>query len=903
MHIAASSTRTLDSVQLARVDELLDELLDLPGTARAATLARKRDEDPAVLREVESLLLATDASHAFLSQPALPAQIDSTADPAVGRRIGAWRVTRLIGRGGMGEVYAAARADGSFDQTVAIKLLQQDAVAQLELFKAERQILARLEHRGIARLYDGGVSEDGRPYMVMEYVEGRSITDYCTLKRCSLTERLGLFVQVCDAVAYAHRNLVVHRDLKASNILVAADGSVKLLDFGIAKLMNDELTRVTQAAAPMSLLCAAPEQLTGGVITTTTDVYALGLLLFELLTGTHPFKNFDTPVAQALRAVLQRPAPPASRAAQQKGPLAPVPPRVLRGDLDAIIARALRLEPAYRYATVEGMRLDVLRHLRGDPVAAREGARMYVIGRTLLRYRWVAAGVTAVVVSLAAGLGVAAWQANRAALERDAARRDAAREEAVRYSLTSLFRSAIGERGSEPATAKGMIDASAHRVIEQYRDRPQLLGPLVLTLADLYASLEDVNGASALLEDFIAAAHDKTDAATLADASSKLANLELLRGHNDQAWALLQKSDELWAKLPPSDHLEERLQGLLVRARLQRTRGDLDGSIQSLRAGIVERTALSGHDHRETAVLYSSLAIALGVANRFAEALEANREASAIYRNIKMGDSIDAQIVAANTGNVELRLGHLHEAEVLLQTAVERERAVAGDSAAVAAAMSYYGRVLVITNRIAPALSVLRDAVTMGARYAGPDSPVVVQAQLFLGDAMLAGGDPKGAAKVLNTTHDAVLKHLGPANLLTLRCEVSLAQVAVANADYARAELMLTEAAAGLRKLGSMSEPHLALSLETLGEVELAQNRIPQAINALREAVALREHNPEDLWEIALARERLGEAMQHSSNGSGLPLLKRAALDLETQLGATHPQTLRAREAMARKAP
>ena len=902
MHIGASATRSLTDAQLARIDALLDELLDLPDGERAAALARKRGEDLVVLREVQSLLEATDASQAFLSQPAVPAHTDAAPDPAVGRRMGAWRIKHLIGRGGMGEVYAAARADGSFDQKVAIKLLQQDAVAQLERFQTERQILARLEHPGIARLYDGGISEDGRPYMVMEFVEGQSIIDYCMLKRCSLSERLGLFVQVCEAVAYAHRNLVVHRDLKAGNILVAASGAVKLLDFGIAKLMDEELARVTQAAAPMSLLCAAPEQLTGAPITTTTDVYALGLLLFELLTGTHSFKNLETPVAQALRAVLQRPAPPASKTAAQQGAGAPLPPRALRGDLDAIIARALRTEPAHRYATVEGMRLDILRHLCGDPVAAREGARLYVIGRTLQRYRWAAAAVAVVVLSLATGLGVAAWQAKRAALERDAARRDAAREEAVRYSLTSLFRNAISERGSEPATAKGMIDASAHRVLEEYRDKPQLVGPLVLTLADLYASLEDVNGAGALLEGFIAAADEKTDTAMLADACNKLANIEVLRGHTEEAWQLLQKSDALWAKLPPSDHLEERLEGLNARARVQRARGDLDGSIQSMRAAIAQRLALSGHDHRETAVLYASLAIALTVANRFDAALQANREAMDIYRAINMGDTIDAQIVAANTGTVAMRLGHLREAEVLLKTAVERERAVAGDSAAVAAAMSYYGRVLAVTNRVAPALRVLKDAAAMGERYAGAESPVAVQAELFLGDAMLTGGDLKGATDILQKTRDVALAHFGAANPLTLRSEVSLAGVVAAKEDYARAELMLTEAAAGLRKLGAQSEPTLALALESLGDLEMAQNRIPQATSALREAVSIRERNPEDVWEIALTRERLGEALQRGGSAAALPLLRKAAVDLETQLGATHPQTQRARTALAREA-
>ncbi len=420
-------TAPLSPAQKARVDALLDDMFDLPEEERIANLRARRIEDSAVLAEVESLLRSASASGGFLSDPPKPAAEELIPDGTLGLRLGAWRIARLLGRGGMGEVYEATRADGNFEQRVAIKLLQRDAAGQMERFQAERQILARLEHPGIARLYDGGVTEDGRPFMAMEYVEGRPITEYCQVTHASFEQRLALFVQVCDAVAYAHRNLIVHRDLKPSNILVTPNGAVKLLDFGIAKLLDAQRARVTHAAqTPMTPICAAPEQLTGAPVTTATDVYALGLLLFELLSGTHPWMGSDTPVLQAMRTVLQRPAPSLFRTAEAQ-PTAPVPARLLQGDLDAIVAKALRKEPGDRYATVEAMKLDVERSLRGEPVAAREGARLYVISRTLRRYRWAAAAVSAVIVSLAVGLGVAAWQAERAGsrTRRRAARRRA----------------------------------------------------------------------------------------------------------------------------------------------------------------------------------------------------------------------------------------------------------------------------------------------------------------------------------------------------------------------------------------------------------------------------------------------------------------------------------------------
>ena len=889
----------LTAQQRRRVDALLDELLDLPEETRASHLSDRRDEDPLVLAEVESLMRAAQSSSRFLDAAARAPAEEAVQDAAIGTRLGAWTITRLIGRGGMGEVYEGARTQGNFEQRVAIKLLRRDAGAQLERFEAERQILARLEHSGIARLYDGGVTSDERPFMVMEYVEGRSITDFCALTHAPLEQRLRLFIQVCDAVAYAHRNLIVHRDLKPSNILVTAAGVVKLLDFGIAKLLDPQLARMTQTAvAPMTPRCAAPEQLTGGPITTATDVYALGLLLFELLTGAHAWLGSETPMLVALRTVLQRSAPSASRTAEA-GTDSPVPAKMIRGDLDAIVAKALRTEPAYRYATVDSLKLDIERVLDGEPVAAREGARLYFLGHLLRRYRWGAAAVAAIILSLAGGLGLAAWQAHRAGQERDVARRDAAREEAVRYELTRLFRTAIADHGSEPPTAKNMIDSSAQHVLREYQDQPHLAGQIVLTLADLYGALEDVTGADTLLEGFVAEANATADPAALADARQKLANIELLRGHTDRAGELLDQSDAFWAT-SPRQYPEERLGGLLVRTRLQRARGDLDGAIATTRAAIKQRIALSGHDHRETANLYNSLAISLTSANHLDQALAAYHEASDIYRAIGLGDGIDAQIIVANTGTLEVRTGHLKEAEVLLKSSVERERSLTGDSAAVAAATGYYGKLLSITNRNEPAISVLREATDLAVRYVGAGSPLAIQNRIFLGEAQLAIGDQQQARVTLQAAHDAALSQYGPANPLALRSQLALAQCAAAAGDYEAAQAQLRPTVDGLRKLGAQGESNLAQALESLGDVELKQGRTASASAALQEAVALREKYPDDVWELAEARERLGETLAASGSTAALPLLKKAAQDLESQLGANHPQTLRAKAALAR---
>ncbi|MEO5560861.1 MAG: serine/threonine-protein kinase, partial [Dokdonella sp.] len=246
-----------------RLEQIFADALDMPENARSAFLDRACSNDAELRREIDQLLRAHDAPGVLDVAPHAAETPPLNPSLAAGTSLGAWRIDKIVGRGGMGEVYAASRADATFEQRAALKLLRYEAAGQMERFHAERRILARLEHPGIARLLDGGVAQDGRPYTVMEYVEGQSLTDYCRARHASLRERLALFAQVCDAVAFAHRNLVIHRDLKPANILVDADGNVKLLDFGIAKLLDATASpqNADNTIAPFTPDYAAPEQL------------------------------------------------------------------------------------------------------------------------------------------------------------------------------------------------------------------------------------------------------------------------------------------------------------------------------------------------------------------------------------------------------------------------------------------------------------------------------------------------------------------------------------------------------------------------------------------------------------------------------------------------------------------
>ncbi|MFN7978669.1 MAG: serine/threonine-protein kinase [Vicinamibacterales bacterium] len=398
----------------ARVTELFEQATARPAAERATWLATACD-DAELRAEVEAMLAAYDTDPAFLEQPTdmAAAMEEAVADVLVGRRLGAYRLVREIGRGGMGVVYEAQRDDAEFDRRAAVKVLPVWRSATLgERFRFERRVLAGLDHPGIARLIDAGATDDGVPYCVMEFVDGAPIDAWCRDHAAPLADRLALFERVCDAVAYAHRNLVVHRDLKPSNILVTADGAPKLLDFGIATLIDAEAgtsVGVTRTGfTSFTPEFASPEQFRGEKVTTASDVYSLGVLLFLLCTGRRPYELAGRSPIDAMRVVCDDDPPKASSVADAATRPA------LRGDLDTIIAKALRKSPADRYATVAALAADLRASREHRPIAAAPATAMYVLRRYVRRHSLVVGGALALLVAIVAGAAATAWQARRA---------------------------------------------------------------------------------------------------------------------------------------------------------------------------------------------------------------------------------------------------------------------------------------------------------------------------------------------------------------------------------------------------------------------------------------------------------------------------------------------------------
>lgn len=492
------SLSSLDPARWSRFSALLEEVLCLETQQQSAWLAALPDADADLLAHLQGALLIHHSIESSPSQgrPQLPASEQD--DPFVfqpGMQIGQYRLSHPLGRGGMGEVWLARRSDGSLNRDVALKLPHTWllSIAQRRRLTRERDVLASLTHPNIAQLYDAGLSEDGQPWLALEFVEGEPLDVYCRQRSLSLSARLDLFTQVLEAVEAAHARLIVHRDLKPANILVAAQGQVKLLDFGIAKLLDPaqqdetqtQLTQLTGRAA--TFVYAAPEQLSDGLITVATDIYSLGVVLFELISGRRPFSGSRQQDSAGLQARESPPLPSSSAsdtAAAQTGGLRPAAlSRALRGDLDAIVLKALAYAPAERYASVERLADDLARHRRGEPIQARHITRLERGAKFVRRHRLAMAVGTLVAGSLIGGLSISLWQQQKALI---AAQRAEATRNVLIGVLSANMRSTASTRPAGSLTAREMVDDLVYRTQHELADQPDTQIELLLLACRVY---------------------------------------------------------------------------------------------------------------------------------------------------------------------------------------------------------------------------------------------------------------------------------------------------------------------------------------------------------------------------------------------------------------------------------
>lgn len=551
------------------VRALFDALVDQPAETWETALDEHGVDDPQLREEVLALLRADSGDLVRTVIDAQAPEVLSSLSESEnriesqhlgGRTVGAFRLVEEIGRGGMGTVWRAERIDGGFEQIVAIKLIRPgwDAAEMIRRFRAERQILAHLNHPNIAHLIDGGITDDERPWLALEYVDGIDLRSYCDHHKLDIKQRLKLFMTVCEAVSHAHAHLVVHRDLKPSNLLVTRSGEIKLLDFGIAKLVDHGAIHasIQRVFTPEY---AAPEQVRGDVITTSVDVYALGLLLYELLTGRRPYNVRNSTPAAYERAILdQEPTRPSlvlvgdSAALDDPSLLGNtgISPqqlrRQLRGDLDAIILKALRKQPEQRYASVADFSADIQRHLERQPVLARRGGWRYRAGRFLRRHAVASASVVLAVAALATGMVVAMHQ-------RDLARMEADKSARVLEFMVGNFQSADPSvTDGASVTARELLDRGSKRITDELESAPESRAQLLETIARAYSGIGAYDQALIHLQQALEIRESLGDPVALARTLLSRARALKSLTRNDESLATVDEARALFDSFPSS---------------------------------------------------------------------------------------------------------------------------------------------------------------------------------------------------------------------------------------------------------------------------------------------------------------------------------------------------------------
>lgn len=672
---------------LEALSRLLNEGLDLGTDARAAWLAAQRKANPGLAAEVEALLSdeARLDAEGFLS-PASAPRLPEGASSLAGHVIGAYRLEHQIGQGGMGTVWRATRVDGRFEGSVAIKFLSLAVAGPVgeARFHREGSVLARLTHPNIARLLDAGVTPSGQHYLVLELVEGQRLDLWCDERRLPAEARVRLFQQVLAAVAHAHANLIVHRDLKPSNILVTADGTVKLLDFGIAKLLEPEPGGAGHLTASHDRLLtyqyAAPEQVRGEPITTATDVYSLGVVLYQLLVGRHPTSEDTGTPAEQLRAVLDTNPPQLSRAvtpgggearteairlAEARGTTPERLRRVYAGDLENILAKALRKDQAERYPTVTALADDLDRFLRHEPVSARPDAWSYRARKFLRRHRGPVSAAVLVALALVGASIMTALQAREARRQRDAAVYQSTRADA-QVEFQSLLMSSVGDR---PLTMREILDQGRGLLEQQYSEDPQLLGTLLIQLAGQYGGLGDVKLQAELLaraESLALAGHGRERLAEIR--CSQVDNLRL-QGSYDEARRLLDRTDAL---IRTSRDPEDEAFCLSVRGDLEQEAGNADSGRAAIERAIALRDRLGKTRDMFYLNLISSLGNVLTAQGRSREAQPVFRRALAGMDSTGRGGMVSRGIIEHNLALTFVDLGETAEAERVLHDVLLR---------------------------------------------------------------------------------------------------------------------------------------------------------------------------------------------------------------------------------------
>lgn len=851
---------SLTAPEWARVEVLFPQASTLPSTERASYLDQHCGNEPRVRQEIEAMLAAADTGNDWLKRPVSVHAPERMADivPA-GTRLGAWEIKALIGHGGMGEVYLAERADGAFSMRAAVKLLKRDLIADrnAERFLRERRVLAGLSHPNIARVLDAGTTGDGHPYLVMEYVHGARITDYSRMQALPPKAVVLLMQAVAEAVAEAHRQRIVHRDLKPANVLVTEDGQVKLLDFGIARLLDEP---DTAGSLPMTPAYAAPEQINGLEPTPASDVYALGVMLFQLLTQRLPHRREGLPlpvIAASLGAeTTERPSLVVFRA---EGLLSTVQrlrqAEALAGDLDWIVLKALQADPQRRYQSAGELADDLDRYLEQRPVLARPDSAIYRATRFTQRYPTQVAASLLAVAALTIGLASALWQAS-------IARSEAARAERVKSFLVNVFEQADPDKTqSEVVTARELLENGVQKLEAGLGDDPALRADLYETLSRIHFNLglnaraiEQAEQSLTLRRELYRAGDARIADSLLALSQALVETRDYVRAREGLNEALRIYEDEKGARRV---ELATTKQELSV---VESGEGRRDASLALQREALAVFEQALGPNHLDTAAARLTLAHNLEVAGQYAEAESQYLQTLATLQNALGPEHSRVAQVHRDLAGLLDRTGRAAEADRQFLHAIAIQRKVYGETHPALAHTLFSHAILLMGQR---RFEEADRALAQTLRIYPADSYRAAQSRRYLGLSLNlqerydeAGGEFKAAIAGFN-------KIGGAAEIQQYRALADWGTARLRSGEPERALPMLHEAINELETRVGPKSYEVRNPLKRLGETQLALRQYAAAAETMRRVrdLEIELFKSEDHRDLASTQHLLGEAL------------------------------------------
>lgn len=893
-----------------RIRDLFEQAMDLSPAEREAFLDQHCAQDESLRKELSSLLASDEKQTGGALTGAIGAAAEATTrarrKELLGSVIGPYRLTNVLGHGGAGTVYLAERIDRQYSAQVAVKVVEGAALnAEISRrFRAERQILANLNHPNIARLIDAGETPEGFPYLVMEYVHGEPISDYCDRVKLSVEDRIQLLLRVCSAVQYAHQNLIVHRDIKPANILVTPDGAPKLLDFGIAKLLDTDAMAADMALTRMNdrVLTpeyASPEQILGQPVTTASDVYALGIVLYELLTGLRPYKVSSASQLELERTIcVVEPFKPSVAVKQSVARKAKTPPPTLAtttlhgastrdiheivearrltpyklaaklgGDLDAILMRALRKEPIYRYTSVEQFAADLRRHVNREPVLARQGNWFYYTRRYARRNAIPVAAATAFVALLAGAAINYSIQNKRIAAERDVAEREKKTSDAVADFMVNVFAASDPfEAQGKDITARELLDKSTQNIRAELGQEPAVKARLLEAMGITYSNQGQYDRGSSLVEEALRIREklEGADNPALVNSLINLGKARLDQRDYRSAEAPLKKAASI---LEATNQTNSANYAIVLQrlGSLENQRNNHALSSEYFQRALPILQSVYGPQHSAYADGLSSYANALLWNDNYVAAEKVAKEAVDIYRTTESVTHPDRINAEGLLGRIFLQLGQLNEAAPLIQGRYTRQKEVFGaDSARLLSPLTSLIRLRLKQGELKSAEAHAREAIRIIEASGETHTPRTGQSYETLGIVLLQESEFIAAEQALRTALSIYRDSLPSDHMYVATSEHFLGESLLGQKKPVQAIETLKTAVARLNRL--TAEPwRIARSENTLGFALLLSGRTQEAKTYLEQSykvLASAKAATEDLTE--LARERL----KHLSNVS-----------------------------------